>query len=321
MKYGVILDQASLGPDDLDLQVLQQSCSSWDIHNQTSSQDTLERCQHAELIISNKVVLNESTLSQCPRLKLVVVAATGTNNIDIDACQRLGIAVCNAPAYGPETVAQHTWALILALSTQLLNYASDSRNGQWSQSPFFCLLNHPITELSGKTLGIIGYGEIGRAVGRIAQAFGMQVNICQRPGSKQHDPSRQDFDTLLAQSDIVSLHCPLTPTTQHLINTAALRKMKPNAFLINCSRGGLIDERALHQALQDGVIAGAGLDGLSQEPPPSDHLLLQADLANLIITPHSAWASREARQRLVNILADNIKQFGLGQKLNRVDIQ
>lgn len=320
MNHGVILDHASLGPDDLDLQILQQCCPSWDIHDQTSSQIVLERCQHAEFVVSNKVILNESTLSQCPQLKLVLVAATGTNNVDIEACKRLGIAVCNVPAYGPETVAQHTWALILALSTQLLNYARDSRNGQWSQSSFFCLLNHPITELSGKTLGIIGYGEIGKAVGRIAHAFGMQVNICQRSDSKQQNPNRQDFNTLLAQSDIISLHCPLTPTTQHLIDAKALSRMKPSAFLINCSRGGLVDESALFQALQGGVIAGAGLDGLSQEPPPSDHILLQADLANLIITPHSAWASQEARQRLINILADNIKQFRLGQSFNRVDL-
>ena len=320
MKHGVILDQASLGPEDLDLSSLYQCCDNWNIHPQSSRQDTLSRCRDAELIISNKVVLDEETLAHCNKLKLVVIAATGTNNVDIAACRRLNIAVCNVPAYGPETVAQHTWGLILALSTRLLQYANDSRNGRWSQSPFFCLLDHPIVELNGKTLGIVGYGEIGKAVGRIAEAFGMKLVLCQRTdGQLDADPRRQSLDQLLTESDVISLHCPLNEVTKNIIDSAALKKMKPSALLINCSRGGLVDEKSLLEALNQGLIAGAGLDGLSQEPPPEDHILLQQPLDNLIITPHSAWASQEARQRLVNIMAANIRHFYRGQHHNRVD--
>jgi len=319
MSHGVILDQDSLGPEDIDLSAIQTSCDSWDIHPHTQAKDTAQRCREAEVIISNKVVIDRAVLSQCPKLKLIAVAATGTNNIDLIAAKAQGVAVCNVAGYGIDTVAQHCWSLILALTTNLLAYQRDSRNGRWSDSRFFCLLDHPIIELQGKTLGIIGYGAIGQAVARIAAAFGMQVLISQRPGSPNHsNTDRIPFAELLKQADIVSLHCPLTAQNTNLIDRHCLQIMKPSALLINCGLGGLIHEADLAEALQAGAIAGAGLDVLSQEPPPKDHILLQQGIPNLILTPHSAWASREARQRLVDIMAANIQSFYRGELLNKV---
>lgn len=317
MLTGVILDEASLGPDDIDLNPVLQHCQNWQRHRTTNKNQTIERCQHADIVVSNKVLLDAQTLRQCPRLKLIAIAATGSNNVDLDAAKQLGIVVCNVAAYGTASVAQHCWALILNLAGSLKPYDQDSRNGKWSESPFFCLLDHPIIELQGKTLGIIGHGAIGQAVANIGRAFGMNILISARPN---HDATegRTLFTQLLRESDIVSLHCPLNDATANIIGSKELEAMKNSAMLINCSRGGLIDESALIHALKNRQIFGAALDTLSQEPPPKDLPILAADIPKLLLSPHSAWASQEARQRLVNIMGDNIASFLAGTPKNQL---
>ncbi|MCV6626582.1 MAG: D-2-hydroxyacid dehydrogenase [Cellvibrionaceae bacterium] len=318
MLNAVILDEDSLGPGDLDLSQLLGHCGHWRRYPSTTSKQTLERCQQAQLVVSNKVILDDSILAACPELKLILIAATGTNNIDLKAAASRGIAVCNVPGYGVASVAQHCWALILALATNLKAYDRDARNGRWSASPFFCLLDHPVLELQGKKLGIVGYGAIGQAVANIGRSFGMEILVSARPGSAA-DGGRLPFRQVLSQADVLSLHCPLTPDTENLIGAAELATMKTGALLLNCARGGLVDEAALIEALRGGHLGGAGLDTLCQEPPPAELPILAEDIPRLLLSPHSAWASREARQRLVNIMAGNLEAFLAGSRLNRVD--
>ncbi|AFU98624.1 2-hydroxyacid dehydrogenase [Simiduia agarivorans] len=316
LTHGVMLDGDSLG-NDLNLKDLRATVPHWDWHPNTQPAQTAERIRQADIIITNKVVLDRALLAQAPTLKLICVAATGTNNVDLAAAAERGICVSNVVNYGPASVAQHTLMLMLNLATRAFDYQRAATDGRWSRSPFFCLLDYPIVELAGKTLGIVGYGTLGKKVGALAQALGMQVLVSARPGQPPTD-GRVAFDELLAQADVLSLHCPLTPDTQHLINRDTLAKMKPGALLINCARGPLLDETAVADALRSGQLGGAGLDVLSQEPPSPDHPLLQPGIPNLIVTPHTAWASREARQNLVNILTGNILAFSRGQPRNRV---
>lgn len=305
LQRGVILDLDSLGPEDLDLRALLASLPHWQQYGSTRPEQTADRVRAAQVIITNKVVIDEPVMAGAPALKLICVAATGTNNIDLQAAQRRGISVRNAVNYGTDAVAQHALMLMLTLSTQLLAYRDDIRAGRWSRSPFFCLLGHPIRQLSQQTLGIVGYGSLGQRVAELARAFGMKILVSARPGEPAQ-AGRLAFGELLGQVDILSLHCPLTPHTDKLINARTLALMKPGALLINTARGGLIDEPALATALRAGQLGGAGLDVLSMEPPPADHPLLAPDIPNLILTPHSAWASQPARQALVDQLQQNI---------------
>lgn len=256
-------------------------------------------------------------MAAAPRLKLICVAATGTNNIDLLAASARGIEVRNVRGYATPSVVQHTWGLILALATRLANYRDAIRRGDWSVSPQFCLLDYPITELAGKKLGILGFGELGRAVAAVAPAFGMEVLVGRLPG-RPPAPQRVPLATVLAESDVLSLHCPLTAQTAGLIGARELACMKSSAWLINTARGGLVDEYALAAALRSGYLGGAALDVLSQEPPRASHPLLAPDLQTLLLTPHTAWASQAARQRLVLLLADNIRAYRAGRPCRAV---
>lgn len=321
--HGVILDSDTLAPADLDLTNLLRSIDSWLRYPITAATDTAERIANAEIIVTNKVVIDRAAMAAAPKLRLICVAATGANNIDLTAARELGIAVTNVAGYSTHTVAQHTLALMLALATNLPRYQQASRDGSWSASPFFCRLDYPIAELAGATLGIIGYGAIGRKVAAIAQALDMRVLISARPGNNMSTDlhnQRTPFQNVLQQADVLSLHCPLTTDNQQLINAATLKQMKPGALLINTARGGLIDEAALIAALKSGRLGGAALDSISVEPPPLDHPLLAHDIPNLILTPHCAWGSQTARQTLVDEVSLNIAAFLRGERRNRIDL-
>ena len=323
---GVFLDEASLGPNDLDLQPLRQLFSDYQAFATTAPDDVASRIQGKQVVICNKVVLDEKLLAQAPDLKLICVAATGTNNIDLEAAKKHNIAVCNVTHYAAESVSQHVLSLILRLMNASDSYQQAVSSGKWSDSPFFCLLDYPIREVRGLTLGIIGYGVLGKATAELARCMGMKVLIAQslRAASLQNKPvadadeERVSLPRLYQQADIISLHCPLTESTHNLIDTNAFAQMKNSAIVINTARGGIVNEAALLQALQTGQIGGAGLDVLTDEPPPANHPLLNCHLNNLVITPHIAWASREARQRLSNIMCENIRSFQTGVDHNRV---
>ncbi|MBU3055543.1 2-hydroxyacid dehydrogenase [Pseudomonas indica] len=310
-RRAVFLDHASLDLGDLDLAPLRLAFDELVLHSGSTPDEVVERLQGAQVAISNKVPLNAETLAVCPELKLILVAATGTNNIDLIAARERGITVSNCQGYGTPSVAQHTLMLLLALATRLPDYQAAVRAGRWQQAAQFCLLDFPIVELEGKTLGLLGHGELGGAVAQLAEAFGMRVLLGQLPGR----PPREDrlpLDELLPQVDALTLHCPLTEQTRGLIGAAELALMKPNAFLINTARGGLVDEQALADALRRGHLGGAATDVLTQEPPRDGNPLLAGDIPRLIVTPHSAWGSREARQRIVGQLAENATAYFAG---------
>ena len=317
MATAVFLDLDSVTQDDLDLAQLEATGHDWTFHAVTNAAETAARIADAEIVVSNKVVLDATRLAEAPALRLICVAATGTNNIDLAAAAARGITVCNVRDYGTPSVVEHVFSLILALRRRLLDYRRALHGGEWERSPYFCLLDYPMTELRGSTLGIIGHGVLGHAVHQLAEAFGMQVMLAQRPGGPAQ-PGRVPLDELLASADVVTLHCPLTDTTRNLIGARELSLMKPSALLINAARGGIVDEVALLDALQRGMIGGAGIDVLSVEPPAPGNPLVTADLPNLIVTPHVAWASREARQRLLDQVADNILAFDAGHPQNVV---
>lgn len=304
----VFLDATTLG-NDLDLAPLEQATGGMVKHDTTAQEQVSERIRGFDTVLVNKIVLTREHFENCPELKTIAVVATGLNNIDQEAARDHGIQVLNVTNYGRSTVAQHTMALMLALATRLLDYDRDVRAGRWAQSDMFCLMNHPIMELEGRTLGIVGYGDLGQGVAERAKAFGMNILLGARPGKSAGEVDgypRLPLDELLSQVDVLSLHCLLTDETRNLIGARELRMMKPDALLINTSRGGLVDEAALADALRTGVIAGAGFDVLTEEPPRNGNPLLAGDIPNLIVTPHSAWASQEARQRIVEITARNL---------------
>ena len=255
---------------------------------------------------------------QCPHLKLILISATGSNNVDLQAAKQQGIVVCNCQGYGTAAVAQHSLMLMLNLATSFVRYQQAIQEGKWQQSSQFCLLDYPIVELSGKTLGIVGYGELGQAVAHLARAFGMKVLVAQLP-QRPIQEGRIAFSDVLSQVDFLSLHCPLTEETRHLIDESAFKQMKKTAFLINCARGGIVNEQALLNALQNGEIAGAATDVLSVEPPKAGNILLDAHLPNLLITPHSAWGSVDARQRIVQQMVENTQAFLQGQPIRQVN--
>ena len=310
-SLAVFLDHSSLDLGDLDLMPLKQCFAELRLHGQSTPGQVIERLQGAQVAISNKVPLDAETFAACPELKLVLVAATGTNNIDLAAARKHGVAVCNCQGYGTPSVAQHTLMLLLALATRLPDYQAAVRAGRWQQASQFCLLDFPIVELEGKTLGLLGHGELGGAVATLAEAFGMRVLLGQLPG-RQPRPDRVPLDELLPQVDALTLHCPLNDATLDLIGEDELNLMKPGAFLINTARGGLVNEQALAAALRRGHLGGAATDVLTQEPPKNGNPLLADDIPRLIVTPHSAWGSREARQRIVGQLMENAQAFFSG---------
>jgi glycerate dehydrogenase len=316
--HGVFLDADSIDRGDIDFAPLTDTLDHWVLLKAAEARPAVKHVADAEVVVSNKVLLDRDTIAAAPKLKLICVAATGTNNVDLDAARDAGIPVTNVTRYASNSVAQHVFGLTLALTTRLFEYRESVRNGAWNRSPFFCLLDHPVRELAGKTLGIIGYGELGHATAKIGGAFGMRVLVAQRPGAAAA-PDRVPLDTLLETADVISIHCPLTPETRGLIGAEQLARMKPDALLINTARGGIVDEDALANALRRRALGGAGIDVLEVEPPRADSPLLAADIPNLIVTPHIAWASVDSRQRLLNQVAENVLGFLRGDVRNRVN--
>lgn len=304
----VFLDHDSLDLGDLDLSALRACFGTLTLHGATAPEQVAERLQGATVAISNKVLLGADVLAANPQLQLILVAATGTNNVDLNAARAQGITVCNCQGYGTPSVAQHTLALLLALATRLCDYQRAVADGQWAKASQFCLLDFPIVELEGKTLGLLGHGELGGAVARLAEAFGMRVLSGQIPGRPAR-AERLPLDELLPQVDALTLHCPLNEHTRHMISHRELALLKPGALVVNTARGGLIDEQALADALRSGHLGGAATDVLSVEPPVNGNPLLEADVPRLIVTPHSAWGAVEARQRIVAQLSENAQAF------------
>lgn len=284
----------------------------------TPAGEIVSRLRQATIAIINKVPLSDQTLAQLPRLKMVAIAATGYNGIDIAACRKRGIAVANIRNYANHTVPEHVFALVLALRRNLLAYRQEIEQGAWQKSEQFCLFTHHISDLFGSTMGIIGEGAIGQATAAIARSFGMRVLFAWHDSPKKKEMMLTPLDQVLAESDVLSLHCPLTPATQNLIGIDKLRKMKRSALLINTARGGLVNETALVQALDEGLIAGAGFDVLTTEPPVNGNPLLDLRRPNFILTPHVAWASDEAMQVLADQLIDNVEAWVAGRPQNLV---
>lgn len=308
MRYNLVfLDAATLG--DADLSTLQQADCHLTLHDFTAATDIVGRLQHADIAIVNKCVLDAAILQQLPRLKAIMIAATGTDNVDLIAAAKSGIVVKNVRNYAETAVPQQVFALLLALTNQLIGYHQAVSSGQWAKSNSFCLLNYPIMELADKTMVVVGYGALGQATARLAEAFGMKVLVSERPDAATARPGRTLLRDAFAAADVVSLHCPLTPDTRHLLNAERLSWLKSGAIIINTARGALIDPPALIDALQHGRLKAAGLDVLAQEPPTADDALINCQLPNLLITPHTGWASAEARARMVSKIADNITEF------------
>lgn len=316
----VFLDSKTFS-SNISFAAIEQQVSELTCYDNTSEDQVIERCKNVELVISNKVVLSAQLLAKLPNLKLICIAATGYNNIDLEAAKKLGIAVTNVSGYAGQSVAQYVLAQILEYYQQTCHHNANTEQGHWQRNDTFCYHGNAITELAGKTLGIIGNGHLGQAVIKLAEAFGMNILISERINSSQVRQGRVSFDQVIAQADIISLHCPQTSDTENLINSDILTKMKPTAMLVNTARGALINSIDLLEALTTKKIAYAVLDVLEQEPPLADHPLLNAKLNNLKITAHIAWASSEAQQRLINLLSKNIIAFKQGESLNRLEMQ
>ena len=315
----VILDGYTLNPGDLSWAGLEEY-GELTVYDRTSVNEIIERAKGAEVVLTNKVPLGVEALGKLPDLKYIGVLATGYNIIDIDHAKKQGIMVANVPGYGTTSVVQLTFALLLELCHRVQRHSDSVMAGKWSRSPDFCFWDYPLVELSDKKMGIIGFGDIGQKVADVATAFGMEILGYSRTETDQLH--RRNFrwaslDELLEQSDVVSLHCPLTPQTKGLINSGTLAKMKKSAFLLNTSRGPIIQEEDLAAALNDGTIAGAALDVLSVEPPSSTNPLFAAK--NCVITPHIAWATKEARSRLLGIVVDNLAAYSAENPVNVVN--
>ncbi|UHQ54649.1 D-2-hydroxyacid dehydrogenase [Microbulbifer sp. YPW16] len=305
---GVFLDTLTMKLEELDTSGLEASLEHWDLYESTAPEQVADRIAGADVVITNKVVLDRELIENAARLKLICVCATGTNNIDHEAAEERGIPVRNVAGYAQASVPQHALALILALATRWHQYHSDVVAGRWSESPVFTMLDYPVMELAGKKLGIIGYGDLGRKTAELGRALGMEILVAESfTGEKK--AGRTPLGQLLAEADVISLHCPLTDETDKLVDREFLAAMKAGALLVNTARGGLVDEAALAEALENGHLGGAALDVLSVEPPPADHPLLAGDIPNLIITPHNAWISRESRQRLLDGVVANIGEW------------
>jgi glycerate dehydrogenase len=314
----VFLDYETVrnGDDSLDHSAIDAAAGAVRYCDFTEDAEIPERLAASDIVLLNKVKLSRAHLTAAPHLKLIALSATGTDNIDLEAARELGIAVCNVRGYCTASVAQHVWALILSLTQHLSDWHRLAVDGSWARGEFNELA-YPIRELAGRTLGIIGWGELGRAVARAAEAFGMRVIVCNRPGAARTE-GRVSLDELLATADVVSLHCPLTPATRGLIGARELGRMKADALLINTARGALIDGAALARALKEGRLGGAGIDVLPVEPPVEGEPLMDRGIPNLIVTPHIAWAAFEARQRCLDEMAANIRDFLGGGRRGRV---
>lgn len=290
----------------------------WVEFGETTPGEVVQRLGQATIAICNKVSLRGEALAQLPNLRLIAVAATGVDNVDLAFCRNHNIAVCNTRGYAANSLPEHALMLMLALRRNLVAYRNDVRNGRWHEARQFCLLDHPIADLKGSTLGIVGFGTLGKSMAELGRAIGMDVIVAERKNAATVREGRVDFGELLERSDVISLHCPLTEETKNLISAGELGQMKCDAILINTARGGLIDDHALLAALQDGRIAGAGIDVLRNEPPREGNPLLEVDLPNLIVTPHNAWASRQSMQTLADQLIDNLEAFVRGEPRNLV---
>lgn len=316
----VVLDGYTLNPGDLSWDPL-RALGECAIHERTAAPELVSRAQDAELVITNKVPLGREDLLRLERLRYIGVTATGYNIVDVATAKERGICVTNVPAYGTRSVAQHTFAMLLELAQQVGRHSESVRRGGWVKAKDWCYWETPLLELDGLTCGIVGYGRIGQAVARLAEGFGMRVLVAvsaRAKETKQLPPNVAvaELDHLFAASDVVTLHCPLTPETREMVNAARLASMKPSALLLNTSRGPLIDESALAEALNRGQIAGAAVDVLSSEPPRADNPLLTAK--NCVLTPHLAWATRAARERLMGVAVENVRVFLDGKPQNVV---
>jgi glycerate dehydrogenase len=302
---------------DLDPTALRRALPQLELRDHTPQSEVAAAVAGAEVVLVNKLRIARETIERSPGLRLVALAATGTNNVDLAAARERGVAVCNLRDYCTASVVQHVFGLLLALTQRLREYDSLVRSGAWQRGEQFCLLDFPARELTGRKLLIVGYGTLGKAVAHAARAFGMEVHVANRPGGERAK-GRLDLEDLLPQADVLSLHCPLTPHTAGLIGAAQLARMKRDAVIINTARGALVDAEALADALRGGRLGGAGIDVLEQEPPAAGSPLLAQDIPNLIVTPHVAWAAREARQRCIDEMAANVEDFRRGGQRGRV---
>ena len=313
----VILDGYTANPGDLSWQGLEE-IGEVTVYDRTKADETVARAADADIVLTNKVIISREIIAQLPRLKYIGVLATGYNVVDIEAAHERGITVTNVPAYSTESVAQMVFAHLLTVTNRTEHYAIENRNGRWAKNPDFCYWDFPHMELAGKTFGIVGLGNIGRRVAEIATAFGMHVKALT---SKSADAlpaniEKATLESILSTSDVLSLHCPLTDKTRHLINRETLQQMKPTAILINTGRGPLVDDQAVADALSGGRLAAFCADVLTEEPPKADNPLLKQP--NAYMTPHIAWASKEARVRLVQVATDNVRAFINGRPQNMV---
>lgn len=317
-KQAVVLDLKATDRDDLCLDTLKQLELDWHMVDQAGASEVAELIQGKEIVVTNKVVLDRAVLENATDLKLVCIAATGTNNVDLQAARELGIDVCNVTGYGTSSVVQYVFTTLLSLVSRVPEYQAAVAAGEWSRSKMFCLLDFPFHELDGKTLGVVGYGELGKGVAKIAQAFGMKVLIAARDSADKRE-GRLPLASMLPAVDVLSLHCPLTKETSNLISTNEMQLLPKGAIIINSARGGIVDEAALLAAIESGHLGGAATDVLITEPPQTDHILLQKAYPNLIVTPHIAWASIESRQRLFDQVAFNISEYLAGRPRNIVN--
>jgi glycerate dehydrogenase len=313
----LFLDYETVSNGDLDTSRLEQAAPGIRFYPLTADKEIIERISDARIALINKVKLTRERLEAARELELIAVAGTGTDGVDLTAAKERGIAVCNVRGYCTASVVQHAWAMILSLTQHLSQYRQLATDGSWVENEKYAVLAHPIRELSGRVLGIVGWGTLGRGVAAVGEAFGMRTLVCNRPGAPP-EAGRVSLDELLATADIVSLHCPSTPATRGLIGERELGLMKPDALLINTARGALVDGAALARALRESRLAGAGIDVLPQEPPTDGDPLLDPRIPNLILTPHIAWAAREARQRCIDEMAANITDFLRGGRRGRV---
>lgn len=314
----VFLDSQTFSAN-ISFKAIENQVTSLTCFSTTTPEQILKRCQDADIIITNKVVITADLLAKLQRVKLICISATGYNNVDIEAARNNNVAVANVSGYAGNSVAQYVLAQMLEYYQQTTHHNANTQSGLWQKSETFCYHGNAITELAGKTLGLIGYGSLGQAVAKLAEAFGMKILLSERIGATANRKNRVSFESVISQADVISLHCPQTASTENLINKKALDQMKPSVMLINTARGALINSNDLLAALSKRKIAYAVLDVLEQEPPPADHPLLTANLDNLKITAHIAWASSEAQQRLIDLLSNNIAAFTQSKKLNRLD--
>ena len=318
IKQAVVLDLKATDSHDLSLKSLESLPLNWLFVDQAADAEVAELIKNKQIVVTNKVKLNRQLLETAPDLKLICISATGTNNVDLTAARELGIDVCNVTAYATASVVQYVFTVLLSLVSRVPEYQQAVNEGAWSRSELFCLLDFPFHELQGKTLGIVGYGELGQAVAKVAQAFGMEIIVAARNADDKRK-GRMLLQDMLPKTDVLSLHCPLTDATQQLISDAEFNLLPQGAIVINSARGGVVEESALLRAIENGHLGGAATDVLSTEPPAPEHPLLQKKYNNLIVTPHVAWASIESRQRLIDQVAFTIKEYLAGRPCNIVN--